>query len=469
MHKATGLTVVSLLAFVCLAPSNKAFAQTDACAEGYVWREAFAGDHVCVVKERRDLVAVENRNAEKTRIKGGGEDCVPGYVWRMAGPQDHVCVTQIERDQAQQDNSLATSRSAAFAATRKPSSEIPGVGANMRTPPRKAGCFKYEKGEWKETECLSEEYIKRNFPPPAPQYSIKSNPQFIFGPQSEPFLYTMPIRFGSLKISHLSDPAVATVTDSLAGDDAFSIQINTNLFPKGDGSTAWVQFVLQSRPGFNSDALCVWLVNISLAQASGNLLGYTPVCTAVPKQRNVWGPGASAWHQTTFVGIGADINETSEVAGLVDDTQADGVTRLTAWAHVPWAPSGEAYAVTADDTWGSIVTGLRGRWTEMSGDIIGLGGGSQANFTRTKLRNVLEASPCISNECPNVEQLGTFEKYAGSSVQIVTAETNNLTSTYDFDDHTPIFSCPSHETCTLDYSTGPFSLILYRPPFVVYP
>ena len=70
MHKATGLTVVSLLAFVCLAPSNKAFAQTDACAEGYVWREAFAGDHVCVVKERRDLVAVENRNAEKTRIKG---------------------------------------------------------------------------------------------------------------------------------------------------------------------------------------------------------------------------------------------------------------------------------------------------------------------------------------------------------------------------------------------------------------
>jgi hypothetical protein len=466
MHEGTGFTVVSLLAFVCLALSNEAFAQTDACAEGYVWREAFAGDHVCVVKERRDLVAVENRNAEKTRQKGGGDDCVPGYVWRMAGPQDHVCVTQIERDQAQRDNNLATSRTAAFVAPKKPSSEIPGVGANVRTPPRKAGCFKYENDEWKEIECLSEEYIRKNFPPPAPQYSIKSNPQFIFGPQLEPFLYTMPIRVASLKISHLSDPAVATVTDSLAGDDAFSIQVNTNFFPKNDGSTGWVQFVLQSRPGVNSDALCVWLVNVTLALASNNTLGYTPICIPVPKQRNVWGPGASAWHHTTFVGIGAEINETSEVAGLVDDTQADGVTRLTAWAYVPWAPF-QAFAVTTDDTIGTIE--LRGRWTEVSGDIIGLGNGSQAKFTRTKLRNVLEASPCIFNQCPN-ERLGTLQKYAGSSVQNVTAESNDLTSYYDFGDHTPVFSC-AQETCTLDYSTGPFSLKLIetRPPFFVYP
>jgi hypothetical protein len=460
MHEGTTrFTVVSLLAFVGLALSNEAFAQTDACAEGYVWREAFAADRVCAAKERRDLVADENRNAEKT---GKGDECEPGYVWRMAGPQDHVCVTQIERDQAQQDNSLATSRSAAFVATRKPS-EILGVRA--RTPPRKAGCFKYENDEWRETECLSEEYIRRNFPPPALQYSIKSNPQFIFSPRLEPFLYTMPIRVGSVKISHLSDPAVATVTDTLAGKDAFSIQVNTNLFPQSSGNTGWVQFVLQSRPGI-PDGLCVWLVDVTVARRTANAAGYTPICTSVPKQRFVWGPGASASHQTTFVGIGAEINETSEVAGLVDDTQSDGVTRLTAWAYVPWAPF-TAFAVTTNDT-----IGLRGRWTEMSGDIIGFGNGSRADFTRTKLRNVLEATSCIFNECPNVERLGTLQKYTTSSVQNVTAESNNLASYYDFELHTPVFSC-AQETCTLDYSTGPLSLRLYgvenRPPFFVYP
>jgi hypothetical protein len=195
----------------------------------------------------------------KKPAKGtGGDECEPGYVWRMAGPQDHVCVMQIERDQAQQDNNLATSRSAASVAKRKPSSEIPGVRANMRTPPRKAGCFKYEKGEWQETECLSEEYIRRNFPPPAPQYSIKSNPRFfLFGSRVEAFLYTMPIRFGSVKISHLSDPSVATLTDTKYGKDAFSIQVNTNFFPANNGNQDWVQFVLQSRPGID-DALCVY-------------------------------------------------------------------------------------------------------------------------------------------------------------------------------------------------------------------
>ena len=453
MHRHSAGSALVLLAFVWFVPSDEAFAQTDACAEGYVWREAFAGDHVCVVKETRDLTADENRNAEKTRKRDGGDECEPGYVWRMAGPQDHVCVTQAERDQAQQDNSLATSRSATFAATRKPSSEIPGVRANVRTPPRKEGCFKYENGEWQETQCLSQEYIRRNFPPPGPQYSIKSNPRFIFGDRYA-FLYTMPIRVGSVKISHLSDPSVATLTDLLFGKDAFSIQVNTNFFTANNKNTGWVQFVLQSKPDVD-DALCVWLVDVTLALATKNTgPGYTPTCTTVPKQRYVWGPNdtfPSGAHKTTFVGIGADLNETSEVAGLVDDTQADGVTRLTAWAYVPWAPF-TAYAVTTNDT-----IGLRGRWTEVSGDIIGFGNGSQANFTRTKLMNILEASPCIFNVCPNTQRLNTLQRYATPSAQNVTAETNNLASYYDFNPHTPVFSC-AQETCTLDYSTGPLLL-----------
>jgi hypothetical protein len=441
MHSRSFILFAILIVPGCLSRGNEAFAQTDACADGYVWREAFADDHVCVGKETRELVADENQNAERHRKKDRGEECEPGFVWRMAGSEDHVCVTQLERDQAQQDNNLANGRTASAVATGKPPVERPGLGANARTPPRRPGCFKYQNGEWQETPCLSEEYVRQNFPPPTPQYSIRSNQRLLVRPSIFP--YRMPLRIGSIRLSHLSDPSVATLTDSSFGKDAFSIQVNTNFFPANNGNTGWVQFVLQSKPN-NNDALCVWLIDVTTQN-------YTPICTTVPKQRFVFGPGdpyPTGGHQTTFVGIGAEIGETSEVAGILDDTQPDGVTRLTAWAYVPWAPF-TAYAVTTNDT-----VGLRGRWTEISGDILGLGNGSQANFTGTKLKNELEASACLYGQCPDAS-LSTLERYASSSVQAVTAETNNLNSYYDFNPHTPVLTC-AQQTCTLDYSAGPF-------------
>jgi hypothetical protein len=333
-RKALVVTFSLLTLIVSFLITNRAFAQTDACVEGYVWGEAFPDDHVCISRETHDLAADENRNAEENRRRDAGDQCEPGFVWRMASPQDHVCVTQSERDQAQQDNNLASTRTRAAADKRRPLEESE-VRKSVRTLPRKPGCFKYESGEWRETPCLSEEYIRRNFPPPTPQYSIRANPRFIFSGRRA-FLYTMPIRVGSVTLSHLSDPAVATLTDTLFGKDAFSIQVNTNFFPARNGNTGWVQFVLQSRPGVD-DALCVWLVDVAVAVATANAAGYTPISTSVPKQRYVWGPDDSfptGAHQTTFVGIGSETGETSEVAGLVDDTQADGVTRLTAWAHM---------------------------------------------------------------------------------------------------------------------------------------
>jgi hypothetical protein len=35
----------------------------DACISGYVWRDAFSGDHVCVTPEVRDQVAADNADA----------------------------------------------------------------------------------------------------------------------------------------------------------------------------------------------------------------------------------------------------------------------------------------------------------------------------------------------------------------------------------------------------------------------
>jgi hypothetical protein len=441
---------------------SKVAAQTDECAKGYVWREAFPGDRICVTPETHDMVADENRNADKFRKKDGNGECEFGYVWRMAGPQDTVCVTQMERDQAQQDNSMAKTRVVSAAPTRHPDLPPPGGRENMLSLPPKTGCFNYVNGAWQEVECVSEEYVKRHFPPPAAQYSIRSNRRpinRILGLQ-----YALLIRLGSAEISHLSDPAIGTVADSLFGKNAFSVQVNTNFFPATNGNTGWVQFVLQSRPDnvddpADDDILCVWQVDVTVATATANASGYSPTCVNVPKLRIVWGPDdpfPSGGKRVTFLGPGAEMTEKLKVAGYVSDTQGGG-TRLVAWAYVPWAPF-SAYAVAVADQYG-----MRDSWTEVSGDIMGLGNGSQAKFSRTKVRTVLQASSCIvggaSFACPQPvpPQFG-LANYATSSITSVTAESNNLSSFYDFTAHTPLFSCVD-ETCTLDYSTGPFSSI----------
>ena len=90
----------------------------DTCIQGYVWREAVSGDHVCVTPETRDQAAEDNRlaNDPSRRSPTGGDygpdTCVQGYVWREVVPSDHVCVTPETRDQVQRDNALADSRRA---------------------------------------------------------------------------------------------------------------------------------------------------------------------------------------------------------------------------------------------------------------------------------------------------------------------------------------------------------------------
>jgi hypothetical protein len=89
-------------------------AQSDRCLPGYVWREAFSGDHVCVTPETRAQAAYDNRQASARIEPGGGaygpNTCLLGYVWREARPSDLVCVTPKTRDQTAYDNSQAKNR-----------------------------------------------------------------------------------------------------------------------------------------------------------------------------------------------------------------------------------------------------------------------------------------------------------------------------------------------------------------------
>ena len=111
-HHAMALLLVAWLGVLALCPAVAA--PVDACIPGYVWREAYPGDHVCVTPTGRDQAAADNQRAAERRTPGGGaygpDTCKPGFVWREARPQDHVCVTPEVRAQTGRDNSLAHTR-----------------------------------------------------------------------------------------------------------------------------------------------------------------------------------------------------------------------------------------------------------------------------------------------------------------------------------------------------------------------
>ena len=86
----------------------------EGCRQGYVWREATPGDHVCVSPATRQQARAENSLAA-SRINQvdhsyGPDTCQGGFVWRETSPSDHVCVSPTVRDQARSDNAAGPDR-----------------------------------------------------------------------------------------------------------------------------------------------------------------------------------------------------------------------------------------------------------------------------------------------------------------------------------------------------------------------
>ena len=84
------------------------------CKSGFVWREARAGDTVCVTPQTRDLTRNENRRALERRLETigpyGPATCKSGFVWREAFDGDLVCVPPDRRDWARADNAAQGQR-----------------------------------------------------------------------------------------------------------------------------------------------------------------------------------------------------------------------------------------------------------------------------------------------------------------------------------------------------------------------
>lgn len=79
----------------------------DTCNDGFVWRDAIPGDHVCVTPASRSEAAHENAIAG-SRVDPTGaygpNTCKPGFVWRESYSGDVVCVTGARRSAVQQEN-----------------------------------------------------------------------------------------------------------------------------------------------------------------------------------------------------------------------------------------------------------------------------------------------------------------------------------------------------------------------------
>ena len=74
-----------------------------ACVSGFVWREAIAGDRVCVAPVTRTEAWSDNNSRPR-------ETCPLGLVWREATPSDHVCVPPETRKKTWDDNARGGER-----------------------------------------------------------------------------------------------------------------------------------------------------------------------------------------------------------------------------------------------------------------------------------------------------------------------------------------------------------------------
>lgn len=202
----------------------------------------------------------------------------------------------------------------------------------------------------------------------------------------------------------------------------------------------------QTIPG-SGDYLCVWKVDVGVANATGNANGYEPICVNPQSTRTLFGQSAAGSR-----------GQTAEVKGWVHTE--GGATLITAWAQLPWA-SGITAVTTTDTLTGSFrglpndtkeySFGLNGSWTQVTGDIYGTGCGSRAVFTGTQIFERLLAATCTTYPyCSShpATQLSLSNFATPVPDPNVTGESNNLLPTIGIRQSVnPRFSCIYPDVC----------------------
>ena len=96
------------------------------CNPAFDYRQADPQDFVCVSTASRAEIAVENDVAAQNRISTSDNRCISGFVWRDAFDGDGVCVTPQARDRVHQENRQHQSRVAECLYALPPTKAGPG-------------------------------------------------------------------------------------------------------------------------------------------------------------------------------------------------------------------------------------------------------------------------------------------------------------------------------------------------------
>lgn len=161
-----------------LAPMAHAAPHPDTCVAGYVWRESYPDDRVCVTPATREQAAADNRLAATRRAPQGGaygpDTCKPGFVWREARPDDHVCVSPEVREQTARDNRLAHTRRLLPPAARNGAPSPAAARPHSETAPART-MSRPEPQAMPETRSASRSpsFKLPEFPWPPPPYSTR--------------------------------------------------------------------------------------------------------------------------------------------------------------------------------------------------------------------------------------------------------------------------------------------------------
>jgi hypothetical protein len=266
-------------------------------------------------------------------------------------------------------------------------------------PPARVGCYQFSGDAWQTVMCASQRFIRRHFQHLQWQNGIASVPN---GSSPAPSFV-----FGSIYFRFVN---VGTETDSKVGSNAYSVQNNVT-FTGTNGHSDGVQFAEQVRPP-GPVGICIWEVDIKTQSYK------TPGCVTAPGD------------------VPLAAGDQPQVQGFIRPGNKLGLA-----AYVPWSTKKE-YAVVAPDLYG-----LAGRWTNISGSVLGWGRSSHASFSSAELETIVDVSSCEGRRgtvtCP---EQPTLKFHAISSASNATGETNNLTPVIG----TPPGSLPTLQELAVD-------------------